>query len=159
MKPWDVFPGSLSNLSISLLLSLLKLLQPSNTSASICLKRQKWTFSNNTGIDNIRLSSSGHQQPSSAHNPSGTPNLYQLLWTRSFWKHQLCHVNLLLRSLALQCSCYRCGWSGAFKVGLRWCNLHLTKKIKCVKVRLLQSSGLLRLLQDSAANYCKATGL
>lgn len=126
-------------------ISLLKWLRSSNTSAWICLERQKWTFSNNTDVGNIRLLSPGHEQPSSAHNPSGTPNLHQLLWTWSFWKHQLCRVNLLLQSSAKtrawncqQCLCYWCGQSGAFKVGFRWCNLHLTKKIKYVKLRLLQ---------------------
>lgn len=82
MNPRAVVPGSLSNLSISLLLSLLKLLQASNTSAWISLKSEaKNELSvNNTDVDNISLSYPGHELSSSARNPSGIPNLYQFLW-------------------------------------------------------------------------------
>lgn len=104
------------------------------------IRGKKWTFGNNTDVDNISLSYPGHEQSSSAHNPSGIPNLYQLLWMWSFWEHQLCSVNLLIWTPNLwQCWWCWCGWSGDFKVGLRWCNLHLTKKIKYLKGRLLQA--------------------
>lgn len=106
------------------------------------IRGKKWTFGNNTDVDNISLSYPGHEQSSSAHNSSGIPNLYQLLWMWSFWEHQLCSVNLLLQSsarLGHQTSWCWCAWSGAFKAGLRWCNLHLTKKIKYLKGRLLQA--------------------
>lgn len=64
------------------------------------IRGKKWTLSYNTDVDNISLSYPGHELSSSARNPSGIPNLYQLLWMWSFWKHQLCRVNLLLQSLA-----------------------------------------------------------